>query len=354
VTAHDIVHYATSLRGGSAPGVDGMSADFLKQNLNIFVYPLLHIINLSLSSGIFPCIFKIAKVFPLHKASDFNDVNNYRPISMLSVFSKILERIVKDQFVSYIQENNILNTDQYGFIQTKNLSDALFDISKEINNYISQNKRCMLIFLDLKKAFDSVDRLKLLSKLEHIGVRGVAYSWFHSYLSERKQCVVINNISSDTRSIDYGVIQGSTLGPILFLIYINNISKLNLRGKLFLFADYTLILENGTNWENVRSNASYDLMTIKKWFDENVLSLNVSKTKFLPISLRNNSDYNLQDLIIHSCGDLKNINCSCSSIAKVSFYKYLGVFFDNRMRWTYHIDFLTSKLRKYVYAFRQL
>jgi len=165
--------------------------------------------------------------------------------------------------------------------------------------------------------------------------------------------VSINGINSDPLPVDYGVIQGSCLGPILFLIYINNLSKLNIVGKPFLFADDTLLLVRGESWQHVYEIANNDLKLLKKWFDQNVLSVNFSKTKFMPISLSIQSDYNLQNLIVHECID-PNTPCMCQGIEKVLSYKYLGIIFDYRMRWIDHLDFLKNKLRKYVYAFRQL
>lgn len=354
VTEQDIVRYVSSLRGGSAPGHDGFSAKALKENIHILTTPLQHIINLSILSGIFPDNFKMAKVVPLHKSNTVTDKSNFRPISLLSVFSKILERIVKDQLTDYLDNNNILCNCQFGFRKDKNINDALYEVVKQINLSFTKNNRSMLIFLDLTKAFDSVDRGKLLQKLDLIGVRGNALAWFRSYLTERRQSVSICGVNSDALPIDFGVVQGSTLGPILFLIYINNISRLKLFSKLSLFADDTLIFIESSNWQDARIKALHDLMFIKQWLDQNTLSLNISKTKFMPISLRECSDYTLRDLTIHSCGDYLNLTCNCEAIERVTTYKYLGVIIDHRVRWAEHIQYIKTKIRKYLFAFRQL
>jgi len=354
ITALDLRRYVYSLRGGSAPGYDGISADVLKSNFNTLCDPLLHIVNHSFISGVFPDCFKLAKVFPLYKSNDITNKNNFRPISLLSVFTKIIEKAVKDQLVFYLQTHNILSERQYGFRRDKNISDALFDINKELNYAISDKNHPLLIFLDLKKAFDSVDRSKLLSKMEEIGIRGNAHAWFTSYLSHRSQFVSISDVSSDRMPVDYGVVQGSNLGPVLFLIYINNISKLKLFGKLFLFADDSLIFLQGKTWPEVKEKAMYDLMIVKKWLSQNVLSLNVSKTKFMPISINKNTDYNLDNLIIHECDDHRSTVCKCDFIEKVNSYKYLGVFFDERLKWNDHIFYLRNKIRKFIFAFKQM
>jgi hypothetical protein len=354
VTELDTIRYIDSLRGGSAPGDDGVRAAVLKDNSLVISRPFTHLINLSLHFGVFPAAFKTAKVIPLFKCNDIKNKNNFRPISLLSVFSKVLERVVKDQLVQYLQRNQILCENQYGFRQDLNISDALFDVCRDLKNSINNKLHAMLIFLDLKKAFDSIDRDKLLIKLEAIGVRGRAYAWFKSYLLERSQVVSICNVNSASSPIDFGVVQGSTIGPVLFLIYINNLSKLNLNSKLFLFADDTLILSKGKTWEEVHANVSWDLMRLKRWLDDNTLSLNVAKTKFMPISFSNHSDCHLQNLKIHTCGFHLANNCVCESIDKVLYYKYLGVVFDSKLNWSEHIDFLKNKLRKYIFAFKQL
>ncbi len=340
ITEPDIIRHVTSLRGGSAPGCDNVPASVLKQNIHVFSKPLLHLVNLSISSGVFPSIYKIAKVFPLYKANDYTDKNNFRPISLLSVFSKVLEKAVKEQLVAYLETNNILSEEQYGFRENRTITDVLFNVNKDIHDAISKDDKIMLVFLDIKKAFDSIDRDKLIIKLEAIGVRGNALSWFTSYLDGRRQCVSMYGVNSDLLPVNYGVVQGSTLGPILFLIYINNISKLRLNGKLFLFADDTLIFLRGKSWNEVRIAAMHDLMYLKTWFDQNILSLNVSKTKYLPISLRSRTDFNLNDIIIHMCNNYHNFNCNCESIEKVTSYKYLGVTFDSRLNWSQHIESL--------------
>lgn len=349
-----MLRHVTGLRGGSAPGCDGVPASVLKNNFYLFSKPLLHIVNLSISNGIFPDIFKIAKIFPLYKSNDYTDRNNFRPIALLSVFSKVLEKVVKEQFTRYLQCNSVLADCQFGFREDKNISDVLFEVNREINAAFSSNMKSMLIFLDLKKAFDSVDRKKLLLKLEAIGVNGNALSWFRTFLTNRRQVVSICGVNSEELPVDYGVIQGSTLGPVLFLVYINNISKLNIDSKLFLFADDALLFVKAQQWAEVRLKALSDIMTLKTWMDQNLLSLNISKTKFLPLSLKPNSDYSLQDLVIHSCGNYLNNICTCESIEKVSSFKYLGVIFDNRMNWSCHFVFLKNKLRKFIFVFRQI
>jgi hypothetical protein len=354
VTQHDILKIVRDARGGSAPGLDGIHTKFIKEHINAVIEPLLFIINESIRTGKFPNAFKIAKVIPIFKSGSKSDINNFRPISMLSVFAKILEKLVKLQLQSHLEINKIIVSNQYGFRSNKNTSNALFDITNEIVQKVGEGNHVLITFLDLAKAFDSVDRSKLLKKLECCGVRGLSLEWFQSYLHERKQSVCINNVCSDVEGIDYGVIQGSTLGPLLFLVYINNISKVPLDGKLFLFADDTAVVSFGVTWEDAFRQATKDLFSIRMWLDQNKLTLNVEKTKYLPIYFRVNSVPEQEILRLHSCNNYLSVTCNCEVLRRVEQYGYLGVLIDHRLSWAPHVAFLKQRVRKLIYAFRQL
>lgn len=343
------------MRGGSAPGLDPFSAKTLKNNLKFLLSPLTHIINLSITSGVFPSVFKTAKVIPLYKSNDKANLNNYRPISLLSIISKVLEKCVKEQLQSFLENNSILSQRQFGFRKGKNSSEALFLLNKDVTELINNNKKCILLFIDLAKAFDSLDRNILFRKLECVGIRNTALKWFKSYLSDRKQVVSVCNQISDETNVNYGVVQGSTLGPLLFLVYINNLDKLNISGKLYLFADDTAVVFQGNTWEEVYRNASYDLSAIKLWFDQNILTMNVSKTKCLPIALRTNAEPPVYLKIkLHICGNIGNLSCNCQNIESVNSYKYLGVILDRKLKYEHHINSLKNKLRKMIFPFVQL
>jgi len=155
----------------------------------------------------------------------------------------------------------------------------LFDVTKLILNKINEKQKVVVTFLDLAKAFDSVNREKLLKKLELIGVKNKSLAWFSNYFRNRQQLVSINGVKSDLVDVDYGVVQGSTLGPLLFLVYINNVTKLKIKGNIFLFADDTALVSFGETWDVAYARASSDLASIKNWFDHNILSVNINKTK---------------------------------------------------------------------------
>jgi hypothetical protein len=238
--------------------------------------------------------------------------------------------------------------------KTKILMTIFFLLTKNIHDSINRNKKPLLVFIDLAKAFDTVDRNLLFKKLIHIGIHGTALDWFKCYLSERYQLVSIMGKSSDTARVDYGVLQGSTLGPLLFLIYINNLGKVNLNGgKIFLYADDSALLFEGDSWEDTYLLAERGLFTVKQWFNHNKLSVNSSKTKYMTISIRADQDPVNLPLRLHTCGSMNGC-ASCECIDRVAEYRYLGFIFDNRLKWSGHVAYLKNKLRKYSFIFSNL
>ena len=182
--------------------------------------PLAYIINRSFSTGVFPKLMKIVKVIPMHKGGSTQVVNNYRPISLLSIFDKIIEKIMHKHLFAFLEYHNILFQNQFGFRRNNSTVYALVQITEIIKESIDKGKYGCGIFIDLRKAFDTVNHGILLKKLEHYGIRDNMLDWFQSYLSDRKQYVDINGKSSDLQDITCKVPQGSVLGPLLFLIYI--------------------------------------------------------------------------------------------------------------------------------------
>lgn len=342
------------MKGTSAPGIDNIPANMIKNNFEYLRYPLLHVINNSINKGIFPKCFKIGKVIPIFKSGERKNFANYRPINLSSVLAKILERCVKNQLCKYVYEQNILSDNQFGFRSDKKINDDLFNLTNEIHKIIGANRKTLLIFIDLAKAFDVIDRSLLIKKLKLIGVRGLSLDWFKSYLTDREQVVSIQGVNSNTQHNNYGVIQGSALGPILFLIYINNLGKLKLEsGKMFLYADDTALLFEGKSWEDVYRKSESGLCIVKQWFDLNRLTINVKKTKYMAVSMRADHDPIDLSLRIHSCGNTDNCT-TCPMVDQVSEYKYLGIMFDNRLKWGSHISYIRRKLRKFIWVFKTL
>lgn len=255
-----------------------MNMELIKQIIDVIIEPFTYICNLSFTSGIFPDCMKIAKVIPLFKKGNKSEFSNYRPISLLPQFSKILEKLFAIRLNKFLNEFKILSNSQYGFRPNHSTATAIMELTEEITNAIDKKHYLVSIFVDLQKAFDTLDHKILLHKLYKYGIRGVAHQWVTSYLKNRSQFVEIANIKSNNCNITCGVPQGSVLGPILFLLYVNDIVSVSQLLRCILFADDTTLFYSGKNIKDVLQIVENEF---QKWFNANRLSLNISKTKFM-------------------------------------------------------------------------
>ena len=280
VTESELVELITNLKM-SSPGWDNFNTKIIKSVYLLFLNPLNHIFNLSLKHGVFPDELKMAKVIPLFKTGDKCLVANYRPVSVLPVFSKLLERIMYNRLIKYVDCNNLLYKYQFGFRKNHSTVMALTTLTDKISNAVEDGDYVMGVFLDFSKAFDTVNHCILLDKLHLYGIRGAAHQWISSYLSNRKQCVNFDGAMSQPMSITCGVPQGSILGPLLFLLYINDI--VNVSDKLFpiLFADDTNVFINGKCIDSMSVLMNNELCKLLLWLNANTLSLIVKKTHFI-------------------------------------------------------------------------
>lgn len=351
----------SSMKSKNSTGWDKISSQLIKTLVHVLASPIAHLCNLSLANGKFPENFKLAVVIPIFKAGDKLSPGNYRPISLLSTLSKILETIVNKRLILYLEDNKYLSTNQYGFRSGRSTEDAVLKLTTEITKHLDKGKKCTGVFLDLQKAFDTVSIPILLKRLETLGLRGPVQDWFRSYLYQRRQFVHLGGTSSDEEFCSYGVPQGSTLGPTLFLAYINQLAELDISGaEITMFADDTVLLFNGPSWESLQQTTENGLRRVTSWLEDSLLSLNTSKTKYLCFSKTNASKPpNNFSLTIHSypCNstNLSDPNkCQCSKLSRVNEIKYLGVIIDDRLKWVPHIKAVAKRLRKLIFVFKTL
>jgi hypothetical protein len=248
--------------------MDGISLHLIKYIDTAIVLPLLHIFNLSFSTGTFPDSFKTSRGIPIFKTGDPTSTDNCRPISFINTFGKILEKIVSLKLIKHLNDNQLIYQYQFGFQKGLSTEHNLIHLSNFIGEALNENKYCVGNFLDIKKAFDVVPLNLLLQKLNKMGVRNRALDWFRSYLSDRSQCVEINGSKSTPRSIKLSVMQGSVLGPLLFLCFINDLENVLDLFKL-LFAVDTCALHADKDFNNLITHAIETYKYLGVLLDEN-------------------------------------------------------------------------------------
>ena len=342
VNHNELINHIHSLKNNSAPGIDGVPSKIIKDMHVYIIKPLLHIINLIFKTGTVPIQFKTTIVSPIHKAGSKHDINNFRPISVMNNFGKIFEKCLKHRLIKFFNENNILSKNQFGFVGGHSTCDAMCELVGQITTHLNAGEKSIAVFLDLAKAFDTVPHDKLLSILDNYGVRGVVLNVFKSYLTDRKQMVKIRNSYSDAINIEIGVPQGTVLGPILFITYINSLTNLAINGTIVSYADDTALLFSGKSWDEVKERVKLGLTRIKNWLDYHKLTLNLNKTNYIAFSITSANRPSFSSISIEKFDN---------SIKEVSNTKYLGITIDKHLKWEDHAFRLKNNVRKLIHKF---
>ena len=306
------------------------------------------IFNKSFEEGRFPEMLKIAKVIPIFKGENPTDPNNYRPISLLSIFDKLLEKVMYNRVNAFLTKHKIFYKYQFGFRKNHATADALSEVIDFIYKSLDEGNFVFGIYIDLKKAFDTVQHRTLLYKLQHYGIRGLARQWFESYLSKRKQYVVTNNTQSDMLELcEYGVPQGSVLGPILFLLFINDIHKSLNNTVIKLFADDTDCFLSGNDFSSLERLAETELNKLQTWINANNLTINYDpkKSSYCIFKPRNKCfppNYN------------RGLKIGTNTLKFKETTKYLGLLLDSKLTWENHIQELNKKMVKHTGIFSKV
>ena len=323
LTENELEEAVKSLKKNKASGPDGLDVNIIISVYKIIKRPLIKIFNDSLLLGIFPQTMKIAKVLPFYKSGKKNLMTNYRPISVLSSFSKILERIMYNRLYSYLNDNNnLFFQKQFGFREGHSTNHAHIQLINDICDSFNQNKYTLGVFIDLSKAFDTVDHNILLKKLSLYGIKN-NLKWSSSYLSNRKQFIQAGAIKTSYEDITCGVPQGSILGPLLFIIYVNDLCNVSKILEPIMFADDTNLFFSHKNIKDLLQAVNSELGKVFQWFNANKLSLNKDKTKytfFHKAQEKDNIPLKLPSLFIND-----------KEIERVISIKFLGVLFDEHL-----------------------
>ena len=337
VTSEEVSEEIDKLNPSKSTGPYSIPTNILILIKDLISSPLEQIFNLSFETGIVPEKFKVTNVIPVHKKGSDLCVTNYRPISLLSVFNKLLEKLMFLRLMSFLNKNNILFHKQFGFRQHHSTLQAVLSIADKIQTSIDSSSYSCGIFLDLSKAFDTVNHKFLLDKLFFYGIRGIALEWFKSYLCNRKQFVSIGNSNSDIKPIPMGVPQGSVIGPLLFLLYLNDLPNCSDVLDFHLFADDTNLFFSSKSLLDIESTAKNELGYVHKWLCCNQLSLNIEKSNYVIFHAPQKKITFPVHLSLNNC-----------LLKQESATKYLGVLIDENLNWKSHVSLIESKIKRGV------
>ena len=314
-------------------GLDKISTKILLKTYKRCINHLAYFFNLCLKTNTFPDQLKVALIVPIYKSGEKGSFTNYRPISLLPVFSKILEKILHNHITSHLEQHQVLCSSQFGFRKGHSTYMPVALIVEEITKTIEQNEKVLGLYLDLKKAFDTVNTTILLNKLRCIGIGGTLLDIIESYFTNRIQLVEVNGRVSEKRNIKLGVPQGSILGPLLFTIYVNDLVNISSKVQFFLFADDTAIIIKGKSYQDIQNEVNEFIPQLTSWFLCNRLTLNPTKTCYQLYSI--NANHQDLDLYIDE-----------HKIKRSSTVKYLGIMLDENLKWESHISFICKKISR--------
>ena len=332
-TPQEIVAIIDKLQNkGSAIELPIKIVKYLKNEL---AYILSKIFCLSIQSGIYPDILKIANIIPVHKSGKKSTVSNYRPISLLPIFNKIFEKILYKRIEQHFCDHNLISNNQFGFRKSRDTQQATLKLVYDVLPTLGTDVKTIGLFLDFSKAFDTVDHTLLINKLHRYGIRGTSLSLIKSYLENRTHHVTIADSKSTTKPIAISVPQGSVLGPLLFNIYTNDLNLLFQNEKLILYADDTSLILSHNDYIQLNVHANLILYRLSDWCKYNKLALNSGKTKWIYFT--------------HCTRGVPTLSIDGVTIERVDEYKYLGFHLDSHLNHKYHIRFLTAKLSRMCY-----
>lgn len=331
INIEGIIKLINNLKVSTSSGLDNINSKILKNTIPTSSQILFHIFRQSLCTGQLPRDWKVAKVIPIFKAGCKDQVENYRPISLTSISCKLLEHIIASHIYSHLESNDFFSSTQHGFRKGFSCDTQLLEFTTDLQTNLDMNTQTDCAFLDFSKAFDRVAHCRLISKLSSLKLDSLTLSWLRNFLSFREQLTFANDSHSDIAEVTSGVPQGSVLGPLLFLIFINDLPT-NISSRIRLFADDCVIYRTITSSSDHEALQG-DLDLVCSWCNKWLMSLNTSKCKIMSVSRKTSiSTFSYK---------IKN-----SEVSRTTSYKYLGVIIDSKLSWSSHITSICSKASK--------
>ena len=342
----EIIKLCSGININKSSCIEHLSSQILRDAFLAVPMKVVELFNLSFSTSEIPAKWKIAKVTPLRKAGISNDISNLRPVSLLPITSKLIEKIVHNRIYQFFERNSILDDKQGGFRPNHSTCNTTATFINDIYTAMNNNNILIATYIDAMKAFDTVNHKILLQKAEKYGITGQVLAWLANYLSDRFQCTLANNVVSNIEPIVFGVPQGSVCGPLLFLIYINDLSAIFDSCKVSLYADDTVIYITHNNVQEALQLVQNDLNRLVEWCTDNKVTINCKKTKYCIYGMRSN--------VKRSKSFDTVLSLNNNVLDRVSSYKYLGFILDEHLNYNKHISELCSLVSHKLYLLSRI
>ena len=340
-TRTEVLKVINEINVSKASGLQSISSFIIKEAFRILSLQVTHMMNLSIVKAIFPTAWKKALVIPIPKSGNLTMVQNYRPISLLPLPGKILEKLIHKQLENFVESNSLLATSQHGFRRGHSTIHSVEQLTNYVEKKMNRGLATLATFVDFRKAFDCVQHTVLLKKLSTFGIDRQTVNWFKSYLTDREQRVLANNVYSSYQTVTQGVPQGSVLGPLFYILYANDISDTIKHCKVAMYADDTVLYTANINFEDSMRKMRADVNALSVWCKDNGIRMNTDKTEIMSFG----SPMTLPPL---------KINIEGVQLRSVSCYKYLGVTLDGNLNYTKHVNRVISNVALKLKQFRRM